>query len=120
MQSKNAKYVIMAYFHEFISTFQEIYEILPIDAFKSHDLTAIAGCFSTVHFRYRIHQINFVFTIEALAIMIAIDELTWSGHLFLFLTVFISSHFSLRGNSFVSQSHTMVTSKGKPCFDTDI
>ena len=72
----------MAYFQDFISTFEDNYDILATDASKSHDFTTIVGCFFTAHFSYRIHHHNSVFTAEALAIGTTTDELTWSGHPF--------------------------------------
>lgn len=38
-------------------------------------LTSIAGCSSTNHFAYRVHNVKSTFTAEALAIGIALDEL---------------------------------------------
>ena len=73
----------MVYFEDFISIFQENYEILVTDASKSYKFTAITGCSFTAQFSYRIHYLNSVFTTEALAIGIAIDELALSGHPFL-------------------------------------
>ena len=78
--------LITAYFQEFTYTFLDNYEILATDASKSLNFTAIAGCSSIAHFRYRINHLNSVFTAEALAIGTAIDELAWSGHPFLLLS----------------------------------
>ena len=50
--------IITTYFHEFISTFPYNYEILGTDVSKSLNFTAIAGCFSTAHFSYRINYLN--------------------------------------------------------------
>lgn len=53
----------------------DTWKVIAIDAPKSTFITSIAGCSSTSQFRYIIHQTNVIFTVEALAIGMALDEL---------------------------------------------
>ena len=62
-------------FSDFLQTLPDSYQIIATDASKSAHITSIAACSETSHLVYRVHNINSVFTAEALAICLALDEL---------------------------------------------
>ena len=49
--------------------------VIATTASKSSELTSIAGCSTYSSFGYRVNSVNSMFTVEALAIGTAVDEL---------------------------------------------
>ena len=66
---------IVSCFGEYLASITGMYTVIATDASKSSELTSIAGCSIHSCFGYRVNSVNSVFTAEASAIGIAIDEL---------------------------------------------
>ena len=62
-------------FSDFLQILPGSYQIIATDVSKSAHTMSIAACSETNHLPYRVHNIKLVFTAEALAIYIALDEL---------------------------------------------
>ena len=69
------EFAISKYYLEFLHSLDDFYGLIGIAASKSASLTAIAGCSLNGQFGYLVHQVNSIFTAEALAIGTAFDEL---------------------------------------------
>lgn len=62
-------------FLEFVDSLGGVFDLIGTDASKSVDRTSIAGCSSSGQFGYLVNSINSIFSAEALAIGLALDEL---------------------------------------------
>ena len=96
--------IVIQYFRNFITVYENSFNIIATDAAKSPEWTGIAGCSSSGHFKYRINNVASVFTAEALAIGIAIDELVWCESPTIILSDSLSVLTSLQNVSLKSPS----------------
>lgn len=106
--------IVVQFFREFMADKLESFNVIATDASKSLEWTGIAGCSSSGHFRYRIHNISSIFTAEALAIGIAIDELVRCDVPTIILSDSLSvltalQNVSLRSPSIVIWLHNKIT-----------
>ena len=58
--------IVIQYFRDFITVYENSFNIIATDAAKSPEWTGIAGCSSKGYFRYRVNNVISVFTAEPL------------------------------------------------------